>query len=100
MLQRTVSYESLFRVAGWCFLLYGIYVILLALTSQITVVGDGQYTGPMIFFDPIAVRNYIFCGGVFMANPLLPPGSLLSLFGSLTPGPLLWVSLGMLCLSA
>jgi hypothetical protein len=37
MLQRTVSYKSLLRIVGWCFLLYGIYLIVLVLTSQVFV---------------------------------------------------------------
>lgn len=101
MLQRTVSYRSLVRVVGWCFLLYGIYLIVLALTSQITVLGSVNYTGPMIFEDPMAVRNYLLFGGLLGANLLLPFPVLASgflTFGPLAPGPLLWVSVGMLCL--
>jgi hypothetical protein len=97
MLQRTVSYKSLLRIVGGCFLLYGFYMIVLVLTSQIDVGGSIQYTGPLIFEDPNAVRNYLFCGGWFLGNPVLPGD--LNTFGPLTPGPLLWVSLGMLCLS-
>jgi hypothetical protein len=101
MLQKTVSYKSLLRVLGWCFLLYGLYLVLLALTAQIEVSGSVQYTGAIIFWDPEYVRNYLFCGGLFLGNPLLPvvPGGL-NMFGPLTPGPLLWVSIGILCLSA
>lgn len=97
MLQRTVSYNSLLRVVGGCFLLYGLYLIVLVLTSQIDVSGSGQYTGSFIFEDPITVRNYLFCGGWFLGNLVLPGN--LNTFGPLTPGPLSWVSIGMLCLS-
>lgn len=101
MLQKTVSYKALLRVLGGCFVLYGLYVVVLALPAQIEVVGSYHYTGAMIFVDPEDVRNYLFCGGLFLGNPLLPVvfGSL-NPFGPLTPGPLLWVSLGILCLSA
>jgi len=97
MFQRTVSYKSLLSVLGGCFLLYGLFLIMLALTSQIVEVGSIQYTGPLIFEDPSAVRNYILWGGLFPGNAVLP--SSLNTFGPLTPGPLLWVSIGMLCLS-
>jgi hypothetical protein len=98
MLNRTVSYKSLLRVVGTCFLFYGFYVIVLLLTCQIDISGDVQYTGPLIFEGPIDVRNYLFCGGSFPGNPLLPLPVLPVGYG-LTPGPLLWISLGMLCLS-
>ena len=95
MFHAKVSYKPLLRIVGGCFLLYGFYVIVLALTSQ--------NNGPLIFEDPNAVRNHLFCGGLFQGNPIIPlpvlPGGFLT-FGPLTPGPLLWVSLGMLCLSA
>ena len=35
MLQRTITYSWLLRILGGCFLLYGLYLIVLALTSQI-----------------------------------------------------------------
>ena len=92
MLQRTVSYKSLLRFVGWCFLLYGTYLIVLALTSQSTM---NNNTSPWIFEDPIGVRNYLLYGGPLMANPLLP----VPLNSFLTPGPLFWVSISMLCLS-
>lgn len=100
MLQKTVSYKSLLRVLGGCLLLYGCYLVVLALTAQIEVSGSIQYTGPVIFEDPETVRNYLFCGGLLLANPALPVlfGGLNTL-GPLTPGPLLWVSLGILLLS-
>ena len=97
MLQRTVSYASLLRVLGECFLLYGFYLIVLALTAQITVSGSVPYTGPLIFEDPNGVRNYLFCGGLFLGNLILPGN--LNTFGPLTPGPFLWVSIGMVLLS-
>ena len=101
MLQKTVSVKSLLRVLGGCFVLYGLYVVVLALTAQIEVGGSYHYTGAVIFNDPNSVRNYLFCGGLSPGNPLLPVvfGGL-NPFGPLTPGPLLWVSLGILCLSA
>jgi hypothetical protein len=101
MLQKTVSYKSLLRVLGWCFLLYGLSLVVLALTAQIEISGSVQYTGAIIFAEPEEVRNYLFCGGLFPGNPLLPVvlGGL-NMFGPLTPGPFLWVGIGILCLSA
>jgi hypothetical protein len=100
MLQRTVSLKSLLRIVGWCFLLYGLYVILLALTAATDVAGSITYHGPLIFQGPEEVRNYIFCGGIFFGNPVLPVlPRMLNSFGLLTPGPVLWGSIGMLCLS-
>ena len=91
MLQRTVSYKSLLRIVGWCFLLYGIYLIVLVLTSQVFVEGSVNYTGPMIFWYPMSVRNYLLFGGLFGGNLLLPFPVLLGgflTFGPLAPGPL------------
>ena len=90
MLEKAISYKSLFRIAGCCFVLYGLYLVMLALTAQTQVSGDVNYTGAMIFVYPEDVRNYLFCGGLFLGNPLLPvaPGGLNAL-GPLTPGPLL-----------
>jgi hypothetical protein len=99
MLQRTVSFSSLLRVLGGCFLLYGLYVIVLALTCQIEVVGAVQYSGAMIFEDPMDVENFIFYGGLFPGNPILHLYRTLDPFGPLTPGPLMWVGLGILCVS-
>ena len=96
MLQITVSYKSLLRVIGWCFLVYGIYLIVLVLSAQIVMVGSINYTGPIIFEDPFAVRNYLLFGGFFGGNLLLGG---LPRFGPFAPGPLLWVSLGVLCFS-
>ena len=96
MLQRTVSYKSLLRVIGWCFLLYGTYLIVLVLTSQIIMGGSVNYTGPIIFEAPILLRNYLLFGGFFDGNLLFGD---LPRFGSFAPGPLLWVSLGVLGLS-
>ncbi len=96
MLQITVSYKSLLRVIGCCFLVYGIYLIVLVLTAQIVMVGSINYTGPIIFEDPIVVRNYLLFGGFFGGNLLFGD---LPVFGPFAPGPLLWVSLGVLCLS-
>jgi hypothetical protein len=59
--------------------------------------GDIVYDGPWVFEDPNGVMNYIFCGGWFLGNPVLPGN--LYLFGPYTPGPLFWVGIGMLCLS-
>ncbi len=96
MLNRTVSYKSLLRIIGACFLLYGFYIIVLVLTAQTSLNND---TSPLIFEAPILARNYIFCGGALLANTVLPLPVLPLRYG-LTPGPLLWVSLGMLCLGA
>jgi len=100
MLQKTVSYKSLLRVLGGCFLLYGLYLAVIALTAQIEVSGSIQYTGPVIFEAPETVRNYLLCGGLFLGNPVLPVvlGGM-NTFGPLTPGPLLWVGIGILWLS-
>jgi len=104
MLQRTVSYKSLLVVLGVCLLLYGLYSIALVLTAHIVATdADGvTYSGPVLFEDPMDVENHILYGGLFLAgNPVLPvlPGSLNALI-FLTPGPLLWVGLATLCLSA
>jgi hypothetical protein len=100
MLQRTASYSSLLRVLGGCFLLYGLYVIVFALTAQIEVSGSVQYSGPVIFENVMAVENFIFYGGFFAATPILPvPYRSLDPFGMLTPGPVLWVGLAILCVS-
>jgi hypothetical protein len=99
MLQRMVAYSSLLRVLGGCFLLYGFYVIVLALTCQIEVTGSVQYTGATIFEDPMGVENFIFYGGFFPGNPIVPFYSIPNLPGPLTPGPLMWVGLGILCMS-
>jgi hypothetical protein len=100
MLQRTVTYSSLSRVLGGCFLLYGIYLIVLALTAQILVGGSFQYSGPVIFEDAMGVENFIFYGGLFPGNPVLPdPFHSVNMLGVLTPGPLLWIGIGLLCLS-
>jgi hypothetical protein len=99
MLQRTVSYSSLLRVLGGCFLLYGLYVIVLALTCQMEVGGSVRYSGAMIFDDPMDVENFIFYGGIFPGNPIVPFYRIPSLIGPLTPGPLMWVGLGILCVS-
>jgi hypothetical protein len=100
MLQRTVTYSSLLRVLGGCFLLYGLHVIVVALTAQYQIGGSIQYSGPIIFGDAIGVENYIFYGGLFPGNPVLPTSfHIENLFGILTPGPLLWVGLGILCVS-
>ncbi|HEV2235426.1 MAG TPA: hypothetical protein VGR57_02085 [Ktedonobacterales bacterium] len=96
MLQRTVSSSSLLRLLGGGFLLYGLYVIVLALTASDSV----PYARPMVFQDAMAVENFLFYGGLFPGNPIVP-----SLYrsvdplGVLTPGPLLWVGLGILCVS-
>src|SRR5258708_22957258 len=93
MLQKTVSYKSLLRFLGACFLLSGLYLIVVVLTSQ----GDMSGSVPFIFEDPELARNYLFCGGVALGNPVLPGN--LNMFGPLTPGTFLWVSIGMVLLS-
>ena len=100
MLQRTVSYSSLLRILGGCLLLYGLYLILLALTAQFQEGGSVQYSGPLISGDVMGMEDYLFYGGLFPGNPVLPaPFHLVNMFGVLTPGPLLWVGLGILCMS-
>jgi hypothetical protein len=97
MLQRTVTYSSLLRILGVCCLLYGLYVIVLALTAQIVVGGSIQYSGPMIFADAMDVENFIFYGGLFVGNPIVPGvRQLMEPLGIYSPGPLLWVGLGIL----
>lgn len=97
MLQRTVSYKTLLRIVGACFLLYGLYIIVVVFTSRMSARGDIVYDGPWVFEDPGAVMNYIFCGGWFFGNPVLPAN--LYIFGPFTPGPLFCVGIGMICLS-
>ncbi|GHO72749.1 hypothetical protein KSD_05200 [Ktedonobacter sp. SOSP1-85] len=97
MLQKTVSYKALLRIVGVCFLLYGLYLIVLVLTAQISTRGSIQYDGPLIFEDPNMVWNYLLCGGWFLGNPILPGN--LYLFGPFEPGPLFYVGIGILCLS-
>ena len=65
MLQRTVTYLSLIRILGACLLLYGLYVIALALTCQIEVNGAHQYAGATIFEHPLGVANFLLFGGFF-----------------------------------
>lgn len=102
MLQRTVTvtYSTLLRILGACFILFGLYVIAVVLTAQIQVSGSVQYSGPMIFQDPMDLENYIFNGGPLFANFTLPGAyQVVYLFGFASPGPLLWVGLGILCVS-
>lgn len=93
MLQRMVSYKSLLRFLGACILLSGLYLIVVVLTSQDGMSGSVSF----LFADPEQTRNYLFCGSLFLGNPILPGN--LNMFGPLTPGPLLWVSIGMVLLS-
>ena len=93
MLQRTVSYKVLLRFLGACFLLSGLYLIVVVLTSQDNM--NGMFS--FLFEDPEMARNYLFCGGTFLGNPVLPGN--VNMFGPLTPGPLLWTSIGMVLLS-
>jgi hypothetical protein len=89
MLQRTITYSTLLRIVGACFLLFGLYVVAIILTA-ITTNPD----------DPIQLYDFLFFGGPFLGNLVLP-GSYQSvnLFGFAGPGPLLWVGLGTLCIS-
>jgi len=57
MLQRTVSYKTLLRIVGACFLLYGLYIIVVVLTSRMSARGDIVYDGPWVFEDPGAVMG-------------------------------------------
>lgn len=100
MLQRTVSVSSLLRILGVCFLVYGLYVVVLALTAHIEVSGSITYSGPVIFQDPMDVENFLFFGGFFPGNIIVPvPYRSVSLLGMLTPSPLFWIGLGVLCVS-
>jgi hypothetical protein len=54
----------------------------------------------MIFQDPMDLENFIFYGGPLLANFVLPGAhQVVYLFGLASPGPLLWVGLGMVCVS-
>ena len=100
MLQRTVTYLSLIRILGACLLLYGLYVIALALTCQIEVNGAHQYAGATIFEHPLGVANFLLFGGFFPGNPIVPvPTQSLTPLGLLTPGPLMWIGLAIVCVS-
>jgi hypothetical protein len=97
MLQRTVTftYASLLRILGGCFLVYGLCVIVLAVTAQN---GVGQSAVPMITSDTMDVENFIFYGGFLTGNPIVPGlWRTLNPLGVYSPGPLLWVGLGILC---
>jgi hypothetical protein len=100
MFNRSVSYKSLLRIAGILFLFYGGYLIARALTAQIVVSGDMEYSGPIIFVFPGEVWTYIFYGGWLDGNAILPS---LHLFDSFLlpffqPGPLLYVGIGIFLL--
>jgi hypothetical protein len=100
MLQRTTTftYATLLRILGGCFLVFGLYVVAVVLTAQI---GVGQSSSvPMITYDSMDLENYIFYGGPLLANLILPGAyQVVYLFGFASPGPLLWVGLGILCVS-
>jgi hypothetical protein len=100
MLNKSVSYKSLLRIVGILFILYGLYLIVRALTSQIEVSGSLQYSGPDLFWDPGEVLTYIFFGGLLFANPILPLPLQFAPFlpQTLMPGPFLSLSVGILCL--
>ena len=58
------------------------------------------HSGPMIFQDPMDLANYLFYGGPLFTNFVLPGAhQVVYLFGLASPGPLLWVGLGILCVS-
>lgn len=100
MLQRTAAYSWLVRVLGGCLLLYGLYVLVLALTCQIEVTGAHQYAGATIFEHPLGVATFLLFGGFFPGTPIVPvPIQSLTPLGLLTPGSLLWVGLVVLCAS-
>ena len=103
MQQRTVSftYASLLRIVGTCFLLYGLYLIVGALTAQSW---DSQNPGPAIFTDTNDFLHYLFFGGILWGAHAIVPGisygvAVARVNAWLTPGPLLWVGLGLVCLS-
>src|SRR5690349_20054091 len=91
MLHLSISYKTLFRIAGLLLVLYGLFYVVSAFFVQINVAGDQQYVGPLLFWDSGSILAYIFYGfpllggGFFHEVPL--------------PGPLLYVSIGF-CLLA
>ena len=100
MRQRTVAYSRLVRILGGCLLLYGLYVLVLALTCQIEVTGAHEYAGATIFEHPMGVATFLLFGGFFPGSPIVPvPIQSLTPLGLLTPGPLMWVGLAILCVS-
>jgi hypothetical protein len=100
MLQRTVAYSTLLRIVGACFILFGLYVTAVVLTAQIQVGGSVQSSVPMITYNPMDLENYLFYGGPLLANFVLPGTyHVVDLFGFVSPGPLLWVGLGVVCVS-
>ncbi len=49
MLNKSVSYKSLLRIVGVLFILFGLYLVIRALTSQVVVSGSVQYSGSDLF---------------------------------------------------
>jgi hypothetical protein len=103
MLQRTVTltYASLLRILGTAFLVYGLYLIVGALTAESW---DSQAPGPAIFTDTDGFISYLLFGGVLWgAHPVIPGISYVVAVARvnawLTPGPLLWVGLGIVSVS-
>jgi hypothetical protein len=49
----------------------------------------------------MAVENYLFYGGLLTGSSIIPvPFHGFNMFGPLTPGPLLWVGLALMCLTS
>lgn len=93
MLHISISYKTLLRIAGLLLVAYGLFWVVSALFVQITVVGDQQYAGPLLFWDSGEILAYIFYGLPLLGVPA--PGSYFAGFS--LPGPLLYVGVG-LCL--
>lgn len=98
MLNKTITYRSLMRFIGTLFVLYGLYLIVCALTAQVIVGGAVQYNGPLLFWNPAEVGSFIFWGGFLGANPILPMPRLVAIHPYILPGPFLYIGIGILCL--
>jgi hypothetical protein len=83
MLQKSLSYKSILRIVGIVLLLYGLYWVIRDFTAQVVVVGDQQYSGALIFWDPGEVWTTIFYGDGFL----------------FAPGPLFYVGIGLFLLA-
>lgn len=83
MLQKSLSYKSILRIVGIVLLLYGLYWVVRDFTVQVVVVGDQQYSGALIFWDPGEVWTTIFYGDGFL----------------FAPGPLFYVGIGLFLLA-
>ncbi|HVB21115.1 MAG TPA: hypothetical protein VNG51_04135 [Ktedonobacteraceae bacterium] len=100
MLNKSVSYKTLLRIVGVLFILFGFYLVIRALTSQVEVSGSVQYSGSDLFWNPGEIWTYIFFGSFLPANSFLPvPFQFAPLLSSMfTPGPFFSIGMGILCL--